>query len=1098
MPKSTFYTLVWSPSYQAYELYGNQRDNILELVSDGTSWSLWAHQLFSFAFHGKNGFYTARKEHKHWGEGYWYAYARVEGKLTKRYLGRSVDLTLTRLEQVAQELWDTSQAALRPKEEKASSQPQPFSSLPSEESSFLPDYPSEAATVSPNDAKHLSLSLDHLSAGGQGTENESNVSGQVVRASAMISGLPSELLLTAKFHIPRPRQHMVSRPRLIQQLQQGLEQTLILLSAPAGFGKTTLLSDWLASSGMPATWLALEPQDNEPTRFFSYLLAALQSYDPQLGTNAQDLLHPLKPTPLGSVLTVLINDLQAWMTGNHEHVVLVLEDYHVIVNRLIHSALAFVLEHLPPQFHLVLSTRQDPPLPLARLRGQGTLLELRATDLRFTPQETATYLREVMGLPLSSQDSALLQLRTEGWITGLQLAAHSLLNHDNPAHFIAAFSGSHHYVADYLLDEVLSRQAPEVQDFLLHTSLLERLSAPLCDAVCGHSDSQAQLDFLDQANLFLVALDNERQWYRYHRLFAEVLHQRLRQTAPTLVADLHHRASRWYEQHGFFTEAVSHALAASAFEDAAHLIEQGAWTLIAGSQMQTLSNWLQALPETLVLSRPWLGLLYAITLMYTNHWEAASTCLQTIEREISLKENSQEGQSLLGQVLACRSLLVYLSGDLEEYVALSHQALTLLPETDTSPLTSMWRTEALFGAAHAYLVSGDATATSEHLLSKAFAFAHISPDYQQMLPRGLTILARLQAIRGQLHQAVATYEEAAQLVKGAEEVQSIVDSSNCFFGLGDILREWNELEIAERYLTRGMDLIKGVVSIDADKLWLGHAAMARLQQAQGRYDQALTTLDTFMQMTQQRHIAPALVAQCAALRAQIELTQDDLSAARHWMATSTLSTIDVSSYLLEPANLTLVRVRITEERVHPTATGLSEVMCLLNQLLAAAQTQERMASVLEISLLRTQVFELQGNHTEALAVLSRTLSLAEPEGYIRLFLDEGTPILALLHQAQQHGPAREHVAKLLAAASKTRAKVSYHQTSHTNSLVEPLTARELDVLRLVLAGASNREIARQLTVSVNTVKKHISNIYGKLNVQSRAQAVAKARVLQLL
>ena len=367
-----------------------------------------------------------------------------------------------------------------------------------------------------------------------------------------------------------------------------------------------------------------------------------------------------------------------------------------------------------------------------------------------------------------------------------------------------------------------------------------------------------------------------------------------------------------------------------------------------------------------------------------------------------------------------------------------------------------------------------------------------------MIPRGLTLLARLQALRGQLHQAAATYEEVEQLVKGSEEVQSIVDSSTCFFGLGDLLREWNELEIAERYLARGMGQIKGLVFIDADKVWLGYAAMARLQQAQGRYKQALTTLDTFIQMTEQRHIAPVLVAQCAALRTQIKLAQNDLPAARHWMATSALSTNDISCHLFERVYLTLTRVRITEERVRPTHTGLSEVMSLLNRLLAAAEANERMQSMLEISLLRTQVLELQGDHIEALAVLGRTLTLAEPEGYIRLFLDEGASILPLLHKAQQHGLAPEYVAKLLMAAGKTRSKASHQQAPQISPLVEPFTAREIDVLRLVLAGASNREIARQLTVSGNTVKKHISNIYSKLNVQSRAQAVAKAQMLQLL
>ncbi len=711
MPKGTLFTLVWSSSNQAYELHEGQRGDSLNLVPNSPASLVWVSQVSSFAFHGKDGSYTARKERKSRGEGYWYAYARVGGKLTKRYLGRGTDLTMARLEQVMQEFLHDPQAALRQKKRRAPS------------------------------------------------------------ASPMISDLPTDPLLTTKLHVPRPRAHLVHRPRLIQRLQQSMEQTLILLSAPAGFGKSTLLADWLASCHIPAAWLSLEPRDNDPTRFFSYLLAALQTYDPQLGATERTLLHPLQPAPLESMLTALINDLQTRMTGDCEQVVLVLDDYHVITNRSIHDALSFLLEHLSPQLHLVLSTREDPPLPLPRLRGRDDLLELRVTDLRFTQEETTTYLMEVMGLPLSAEESALLQVRTDGWITGLHLAALSLLNHDDPAGFIATFSGNHHYVADYLLDEVLNHQSEAVQDFLLQTSILDRLSTSLCNAVRGQHDSQALLDFLEQANLFLIPLDDERHWYRYNRLFAQVLRQRLQQTAPMLVSDLHRRASHWYEQHRFFAEAVSHALAASAFEEAARLIEQCAWTFIAGSQLQTLCNWLQALPETLILAHPWLGLLYVIALMHTNHWEKASACLQMIEREIDLGEGSQERWGMLGQ---------------------------------------------------------------------------------------------------------------------------------------------------------------------------------------------------------------------------------------------------------------------------------------------------------------------------------------EPEDYLHLFLDDGPPALALLRQAQQSGLSPRYVAKLLGAASKTRSTASHHQAHQPGSLIEPLTARERDVLRLLLEGASNREIARHLTVSVNTIKKHISNICGKLNVQSRAQAIAKARTLHIL
>jgi LuxR family maltose regulon positive regulatory protein len=1067
MPKNTFYTLIWSSLRQAYDLYEGQRDDALELIPDSHAWSVWLSQVSSFAFHGKNGSYTARKERKLRGEGYWYAYARVGGKLTKRYLGKGADLTATRLEQVAQELWLGWQVGVGPKEARV--RPLPSS----------------------NGAKR-----SHTNGVGK-PNTESGVDSWRDMVSPVISDGLADPLLTTRLYVPRPRPYLVHRPRLIQRLQQGMERTLILLSAPAGFGKSTLIADWLASSRIPAVSLSLESRDNDPTRFFSYLLAALKTYDPQLGGTKHALLHPLQPAPLESMLTLLINDLQARMTGDHEHVVLVLDDYHVITNRSIHDALCFLLEHWPPQLHLVLATREDPPLPLARLRARGDLLELRAGDLRFTSEETASYLVEAMGLSLSAEESALLQARTEGWITGLHLAALSLVNHDNPTDFIMTFSGNHHYVADYLLEEVLSHQPPGVQDFLLQTSILDRLSASLCDAVRGQNDSRTQLDHLEQANLFLIAFDEDRHWYRYHRLFAQVLHQRLHQTAPKLVSELHLRASGWYEQHGFFSEAVSHALAASAFEEAARLIEQSGWTFIAGSQLQTLRSWIQALPQKLVQARPSLGLLYAIALMYTNHLEAASACLQMIERGIVLGKDTQEGWELLGKVVACRSLVARLSGDLEECVTLSHRALALLSEMDTSPFTRMLRTGVLFGAAHAYLVSGDTTTTSEDLLTRMIAFARESSDHQMLIPRGLTLLARFQALRGQFRQAVLTYEEVVKLTKRPEEVQIMADGSAYSFGLGDLLRERNELEAAEYHLVSGVERIRGMVSIDADKMWLGYAALARLQQAQERYDQALTTLDAFMQMAQQRDVARTLVTQCAALRAQIELRRGDLPAAQNWIATSSLSVSDIPNYSRELEYLTMARIRIAEEQVSPTDTGLSEVLLSLEQLLAKAEADMRIRSVLEILLLIALALEVQGEHSEALTTLSRTLARAEPEGYIRLFLDEGPLMLTLLREAQWHDLQPEYTAKLLAAAHKTRATETYRQPHQAISLMEPLTAREHDVLWLLLEGASNQEIARLLTLSVNTVKKHISNIYGKLNVQSRTQAIAKARRLHL-
>ena len=749
-----------------------------------------------------------------------------------------------------------------------------------------------------------------------------------------------------------------------------------------------------------------------------------------------------------------------------------------------------------PAAWLALEPQDDDP---ARLRGRDDLLELRAADLRFTDEETTSYLVEVMGLPLSAEQSGLLQARTEGWITGLHLAALSLHNHDDPAGFITAFSGSHRYVVEYLLEEVLSRQSEAIQDFLLQTSLLERLSAPLCDAVRAQDGSQALLDFLEQANLFLIPLDDERQWYRYHHLFAEALQQRLQQTAPTLLPELHRRASRWYEQQGLYAAAVSHALAAPALEEAARLIEQRIWTFVSGNQMRVLYEWLQRLPEALVLAHPSLGVIHALVLLCTNHWQEASARLLVVERELDPGEGALDGhgQVLLGQVTACWSLLARLSGDLERCVALSQRALDLLPETEAMPLTRLLRVGAIFDAAHVYLLSGEVSPASERLLVELVAYARTS-EYRLLTLRGLTLLARLQGLQGRLKQAAATYEEVVQVILGPQGLHGLIDSPAYYFGLGDLLREWNELEVAEHHLAQGMALLKGTHLIDADEVWLGYATLVQLQQAQGRYDQALATLDTFMQLAQQRHFAPVLLAQGAALQAHLEFARGNLQAALRWAESWSLPAEATPSYPREREYLTLARFRIAEKQSIPTASNLQAVLFLLERLQAQAEDSLRTRSVLEILLLRAQVLELQGNRTAALAALARALALAEPQGYMRLFLDEGPLMVALLHEAQRHALAPRYIAQLLEAAGEQGVTEIHLHAPTANALVEPLTAREREVLQLLLEGVSNREIARQLVLSVNTVKKHVLNLYGKLGVHSRAQAIAKALTLHLL
>ena len=524
MPKQARYMLAWSPLHQTYELYESQSSEALDIVSDDRAWLAWVNQLSSFAFRGKNGAYTASKEQRQRGEGYWYAYARVEGKLVKHYLGRNMNLTVSHLEKIAQEL-----------------------------RLHRPDVPMQKVETEKGRAEAVqSLTSSIIGEEVAMPHDAGQHSHQPVRRQGNSYVNP---LLAVKLYVPRPRPHLVHRSRLIQRLEQGLERALTLISAPIGFGKSTLLSDWLASGRVGAAWLSLDPQDNEPARFLSYLFASLQTYDSQLAT-IRPVLHTHRPPSMEGMLTLLINDLLMRKPAPQEHVILVLDNYQFITDSSIHHGLSFLLEHLPPQMHLVIATREDPPLPLAQLRGRDDLLELRASDLRFTPEEANTFLTEVMGLPLSPEESALLQARTEGWITGLQLAAFFLQDREDLRSSITSFSGSHHYVVDYLLEEVLHRQSEAIQNFLLQTCILDRLCASLCDAVRGQVGSQSFLDFLERTNLFLIALDDERQWYRYDRLFAQALRQRLRQTAPDLVSVLQQRASCWYKKQGLLAESA--------------------------------------------------------------------------------------------------------------------------------------------------------------------------------------------------------------------------------------------------------------------------------------------------------------------------------------------------------------------------------------------------------------------------------------------------------------------------------------------------------------------------------------------------------------
>jgi LuxR family maltose regulon positive regulatory protein len=881
----------------------------------------------------------------------------------------------------------------------------------------------------------------------------------------------------------------VPRAHLVERLQRGAERALTLVSAPAGFGKTTLLAQWFAESGLPVAWLSLEAEDNDPTRFLSYLIAALQTLDAQIGTTALVLLRTPQPPSPEAVLAMLTNDLVDRDGGD---VALVLDDYHVITADPLQRGMTYLVEHLPPQLHLILATRADPPLPLARLRAQGQLSEVRTADLRFGAAEASTFLQTVMGLDLPAEAITTLEHRTEGWIAGLQLAALSLQGRADVSAFLAAFTGSHRFVLDYLSDEVLAQQPTPVQTFLLHTSILERLSGPLCDAVTEQEGSQAMLEALERANLFVVALDEERGWYRYHHLFAEMLRRHLLQAEPILVPDLHRRASDWYEQHNLPIEAVQHALAMPDVELAARLIEPIALSVALHGQISTVLGWLNALPEALVRAHPFLCVYYAVLLIFSNQFEAAEELLQQAERCVQGLP-AEQALTIQGWVLANRAAIAGLSGDTPRAVSLARQALALLPEAEV-----ISRVGAIIAASRAYEVSGDVTPDTEREVAAAVSLIRTSDNLFATVS-SICRLARLHILQGRLRQAAATYEQVVQVVPRPEVLQTTYTSFYYYFGLGELLRECNDLEAAERHLAQGMALVNETLTVEPAVAILGYTALARLQQARGHAPAALATLDALARLAQQRHFPSHLVAQGEAVRAQLELAQGNQTAAIRWADTSGLSTEDEDlRYPREGEYLVLARVRIAQACEDQASPFLQDVLHLLDRLLQDAEAKARMGSALEILVLRALALEAQGNRTSALSTLERALVLAEPEGYIRLFVDEGAPMLAMLRHAYMRGIVPEYVATLLSAFGEQHASDLPLASARPESLLEPLTEREREVLQLLLEGASNREIARRLVLSVNTVKRHVYNICGKLGVQSRTQVIIRARALNLL
>ena len=882
----------------------------------------------------------------------------------------------------------------------------------------------------------------------------------------------SASLLTTKLCIPPVRPELVPRPRLIERLNEGLHRKLTLVSAPAGFGKTTLLSEWVAGCERSVAWLSLDEGDNDPVRFLAYLIAALQTVEASVGERTLGVLQSPQPPPIEAVLTALINEIAAAAVP----LVLVLDDYHVVEEQVIHNALTFLLEHVPPQMHLAIATRADPSLPLARLRGRGQLTELRAADLRFTTEEAAAFLNQVMGLGLCDDDVGALEARAEGWIAGLQMAALSMQGQEDRPAFIAAFTGSHRYVMDYLVEEVFNRRPPHIQEFLLRTSVLDRLSGPLCDALTGQANGQAMLEKLERLNLFTVPLDHHRRWYRYHHLFADLLRDRLRQTQPERVSELHRRASEWYEREGLAVEAFQHALAAGDLERAVRLVEENARNMVQRGKLATLLKWLKALPDEVVRSRPRLCVAYGWALLFTGQAGAVEPRLQDAETALAQRvalrladSDEQEIAALLGEVALLRLLFARYQEDLPRAIELSQQALEQVGQDDFFA-----RGLVHLNLGVALRRSGDMTGAVQ-ACTEAVRYCRAAGNTMAATIATYN-LSRLYGLQGQLRRAA----EVCQQVLQSAEKWTGPGLGMLYLGMADVLYEWNKLAAAEQHVREGLALGEpgGYLSL----LTNGYILLARVRQACGDAQGARDAIRRLGQAVEQRDLLQTFVEEVAAYRAWSWLMEGDLGAAARWAQTIEPSLDDRLDTLREFQWITLVRVLLAQGRP-------DDARPLLEHLLHTAEAEGRMGKAIEILALQALARQACGDAAGALAALQRALVLGEPEGYVRSFVDESTPMATLLRRALSRGMAPHYVRRLLAA---------FAEPTVEQPLIEPLTRRELEVLRLIAAGLRNQEIADQLVISLATVKRHITNIYGKLGVSHRTQAVARAQELDLV
>jgi LuxR family transcriptional regulator, maltose regulon positive regulatory protein len=933
----------------------------------------------------------------------------------------------------------------------------------------------------------------------------------------------SDSLIHTKLRPPFIRPALVTRPRLQEQMVQGLRGPLTLIIAPAGFGKTTLVASYLVSCGMRVAWLSLDKSDYELGRFLSYVIAALQEADNSIGGAAAQLMAGRQQVPPELILTSLINDLDA----ARGEIILVLDDYQFVNSQVVHEEVAFLLDHCPHTLHMMIVSRSDPPLPLARLRARGQMVELRTAELSFTESEAAQFLNDIMGLCLDAGSVAVLEERTEGWIAGLQMAALSMRDREDMRGFIEGFSGTNRYILDYLLEEVLASQPPEIELFLLYTSILDRLTAPLCDAITSTplnaglaNDEQAKredadgsprseslfigqsasvLKYLDRANLFLVPLDDEGTWFRYHHLFADLLRTQLQKLLGTQgVAQLHIRAADWHGQNGSLVEAIHHASMALDEERVERFIEQNYMELVSRGEQSWLRFWTGKLSKELVYRRPWLCIYEAYSHSWFGELDQTDVFLEVAEKHIRTDMSVPDAYSMLAHLTYIKSRVTAMRGDVPRAIEYCLAAREYIPAGNLA-----LQLDALITLGYEYFLNGD--------------YANASLILSEMIQSGISagaiintvaascLMARLYAIQGLLHKSYDTYQTTAQLIPEARGehlgVRALVE-----VGIADVLCEWNELDTALAHIKLGLELLP--LWGKADDLALAYITLARIHLAQVNKSAAIEAVEKATQVVQTSGLFSEAPHALELAQVKMWLAHGDLQAATRWAAS-----LKQRFGSHDPFRFENEVTHIAQARVFIALNKLNEAISLLSRLEGIARSAHRMGRVIEIVLLESLAMWHRGNSEDAMLALTNCLTLAESEGYVRIFLDEGQPMQTLLTQwlvraGANSSPLRECAIHLLSqfdtkphVVTVGQANASPTDTSSENSgqaSVEPLSPRELEVLHLLALGKTNQEIARQLIVSTGTIKAHTASIYRKLDVANRTEAAARARQLGIL